>query len=88
VVLVADKFMRNLYLPISIIIAGLIIAGALIYTKKPAEKTILPEETLLSEQKEEEIATEEILVTEKDHVRGDFSAPVTIMEYSDFRNDY
>lgn len=75
---------KNIYpIAAAIIIVGLIIAGAIIYTKKP-EKAPLPEKPIVSGQKEEEV-TGEFQITEKDHVRGDFNAQVTIIEYSDFQ---
>lgn len=38
-------------------------------------------------EKGEEIKeiTEKIIISEKDHIRGNFEAPVTIVEYSDFQ---
>lgn len=77
--------MKNLAIPISIIIAGLIIAGAIIYTQKPKSQPVSQPvlEEKLTEKKEE--LTEKFKIEESDHIRGDFSAPVTIVEYSDFQ---
>lgn len=71
--------MKNLTIPISIMVAGLIIAGAVIWTKSP-QKAELPQK---EEQKEE--AKTEITVSEKDHIWGNSGVPVTIVEYSDFQ---
>jgi len=71
--------MKNYYIPISIIIAGLIIAGAVVYTVG-LQQTGLPRE----EGQKEETKTG-ITISEKDHIRGNPAAPVTIVEYSDFQ---
>lgn len=80
----------KLLIPAAILVAGLIIAGAVVYTKK----TPLPLEEKLTETEETgktagtgEAGGEAIKfdIKESDHVRGDFSAPITIVEYSDFQ---
>lgn len=95
------KFMKDLSLPISIIIASLIIAGAIIYTQKPKsvkpksveipekEKVVqeaLPEEEL--NKPEEELIKPEFTISEKDHIKGNPEAPVTIVVYSDLQCPY
>lgn len=72
--------MKNLILPISIIVAGLIIAGAVIWTKGPQKELGLPK----GEEKIEETKTE-ITISEKDHLRGNLEAKVSIVEFSDFQ---
>lgn len=82
------KNLSVLYLPIAIIIGAVIITGAIIYTRSPQEGTSLDQksqeaaETTSPSEKE---SPEKITIAEKDHIRGDFSAPVTIVEYSDFQ---
>lgn len=78
--------------PIAIVVAGLIIAGAVIYTKSPQAPTGLLEEieTAGEQQAKEkkESPPAEFTITEKDHIRGNPEATVTIMEYSDFQCSY
>lgn len=72
--------MKNLTIPISIIIAGLIIAGAIVFIKSPQQKVELPK------KEEQKVETKtEFIITEKDHIRGNSQALVTIVEYSDFQ---
>ncbi len=71
--------MKNLALPVSVVAAGLIIAGAVILTKSPRGAE-LPK----TGDRGEEIKTE-VVVSEKDHIRGNLQAPVTIVEFSDFQ---
>lgn len=79
--------MKNLAVPISIIITGLIIAGAIVYTQRPKSGELPEKEKVTQEtgSKEEELTHQEITVTEKDHLRGNPQAPVTIVEFSDFQ---
>jgi len=75
---------NTLAMPIAIIIAGVLIAGAVIYSggkstnnniaKAPQQQAIAPQTGDL-----EKI----IPVTPEDHIRGDINAPVKIVEYSD-----
>ncbi len=80
---------KNIYLISSaIIITGIIIAGAVVYTRNPqsanlSEKLETDQETSPAELKESSM--EELTVSEKDHIRGNPDAPVTIVEYSDFQ---
>ena len=82
--------MKKLTIPISvlisIIIAGLMIAGAIFYTQKP-KSVELPkkEKTTQEASPKEELTKPEFKINEKDHIRGNFNAPVTIVEYSDFQ---
>jgi len=82
---------NNLLLPLSVIIAGLIIAGAIIFTnsnnisqKQTAQ--ILPNNNPAAEQpqKQNNQAKAEFKITQDDHIRGDFNAPITLVEFSDF----
>lgn len=69
---------KNSYLiPLAIVIAGLIIAGAIVYTKSPQQKVELPK------QKAE--TKTGFTISDKDHVRGNPEAKVTVVEFSDFQ---
>lgn len=61
----------------SIIIAGIVIAGAIIFTQMPRENTQANRDTA---PQDVDVAP----VSEADHLLGDRNAPVTIIEYSDF----
>jgi protein-disulfide isomerase len=66
-------------IPISIIVAGALIAGAVFWTRGDG----------IAREKNENIAPNEnqelsLKVTDEDHVRGDRNAPVKVIEYSDF----
>ncbi|MDO8510099.1 MAG: thioredoxin domain-containing protein [bacterium] len=61
-------------IPLSIIIAGALVAGAVFFSGK---KDSAPTET----EKKEEVALNP--VTESDHIMGNPNAPVVIVEYSD-----
>jgi protein-disulfide isomerase/copper chaperone CopZ len=82
---------NNLLLPLSVIIAGLIIAGAIIFTnsnnisQKQAAQ-VLPNNNPAAEQprKQNRPAKAEFKITQDDHIRGDFNAPITLVEFSDF----
>lgn len=77
--------MKNVYfIAGAIIIAGIIIAGAVIYTKSPQTDNI--PESFKSAQKTDSDSDLEVKLTvkESDHIRGNPNAPVTIIEYSDF----
>lgn len=84
---------QNPYLvPGAIIVAGLIIAGAVVLSQnfKPASKPqkeasslgASPEVSRPIRQKKSKV---EIEVTKNDHIRGNLEAPVTIVEFSDFQ---
>lgn len=65
---------NNIIVPVAIIIAGLLIAGAIIYTNGIGERA--PREVS---------KTDSVLpVTEDDHIKGDINASVKIVEFSDF----
>ena len=91
-----ENFPRSiLSIPISIIIAGLIIAGAVIFsggtgrttqvkglTTNP-EPSSLPAEQPLTAQTFAP-AAQAFEIAEDNHIRGDFNAPITLVEFSDF----
>ena len=74
----------NLSIPIAIIVAGLIIAGAVIYTNVSSRKA---GEAGKENRAEQGAASEEIKmptpVGEKDHILGNPEAEITMIEYSD-----
>jgi protein-disulfide isomerase/copper chaperone CopZ len=89
--------LNNFSVPISIIIAGLIIAGAIIVTNQnykislkengqQAAQTLpdtnSPTQLSLEQPSQEPVA--EFKITKDDHIRGDFNAPITLVEFSDF----
>lgn len=86
---------KNIYLiALAIIIAGVIIAGAIVYTKSPqpaelSQKSgtaqfVSPEDSK-GESETGEGAKTEFTITEEEHIRGNPEAPVTIVEFSDFQ---
>ncbi len=79
---------KNVYLiPLAIIITGIIIAGAIIYTKVPQSSVGPSEKSEITQvaPPAQVAPSKEFTITEKDHVRGNFQAPVTIIEFSDFQ---
>jgi len=75
----------NLLIPIAIVIAGVLIAGAVYLGQQGGAGGI----TSPAEAQEDEARLAAALenmtpVTNADHIRGDTNAPVTIVEYSDF----
>jgi len=72
--------MKNLSLPISIVIAGIIIAGTIYYTKKPSPPS--PNNTNpIPSQKQEMKGPKEI--TADDHILGNPDADLTFILYTD-----
>ncbi len=77
---------EKLYLPVSIIVGALLIVGALIYTKSPQQSTGLTQKSqadISQTESQKGSPGGTLTISEKDHIRGDFEAPVTIVEYSD-----
>jgi len=70
--------MNKIFLPISIIVAGLIIAGAVFFTKDGANTS----PTIANNESIEEIAIRP--VSKDDHIFGNPDADIIIIEYSDF----
>jgi len=82
---------NNLFLPLSVIIAGLIIAGAIIFTNsknisRQQAAQLLPNNNLVVQNPQEQNTPTkaEFNITRDDHIRGDFNAPITLVEFSDF----
>lgn len=74
---------NTLAMPVAVIIAGALIAGAVIYSggKAPTAGTAnQPQQQVVQQTGDLEQMTP---VTSKDHIRGDINAPVKIVEYSD-----
>lgn len=69
---------NKLFVPISIVVAGLIIAGAVFFTKDNASNTANTDGNQPTKQVEVKP------VNESDHIRGNKDAEITIVEYSDF----
>lgn len=85
---------NNFFLPISIIIAALIVAGTIVVSNrnsKISQENIVNKGTTqpsannnsqpLPPERERIVQFE---ITQDDHVRGDFNAPITLVEFSDF----
>lgn len=71
-------------MPIAVVIAGVLIAGAVIYSggKTPTAGTVnQPQQQQVAQQTGD--LEQMTPVTSKDHIRGDINAPVKIVEYSD-----
>ena len=75
------NFMNKLSIPIAIIVAGVIIAGAVIITKNA--DNVKPE-VVNNEKPQLELTP----ITEKDHIQGNPNADIIIVEYSDFQCPY
>lgn len=75
---------NTLAMPIAVVIAGALIAGAVIYSsgKAPAAGTVnQPQQQQVAAQTGD--LEQMTPITSKDHIRGDINAPVKIVEYSD-----
>lgn len=70
----------SLGIPIAIVVAAALVAGAILYNGKST-----PKETADVTPGAEEGTTVEVLpVTEADHIRGNPNAPIVMVEYSDY----
>jgi len=76
----------NLSIPISVIIAGLIIAGAVIVngSGKNGKIAQIANSGPSSLPTGQPSTTQTFEITKDNHIRGDFSAPITLVEFSDF----
>lgn len=80
------KTPNNYLIPLAIVIAGGLVAGAVFMSNVSGENsTVAPTETGQQVQKEL-VGTPDAVraVTKDDHIKGSLDAPVTIVEYSDF----
>ncbi len=79
-----QKNTHPLAMPIAVVIAGALIAGAVIYSSGKA-----PTSNTVNQPQQQQVAAqtgdlEQLTpVTSKDHIRGSINAPVKIVEYSD-----
>ncbi len=72
--------------PAAIVIAGLIIAGAVVYSKNPQPGSAIGNNTGNSAQTPGKNPNERVQVSvDDDAVKGDANAPITIIEFSDFQ---
>lgn len=70
-------------IPMAILLAAVIIAGAIIYTSSNKTATVVQQGNPL-DPAAQQAAAEVEPVTEKDHIRGNPNAPFMIVEYSDY----
>ena len=70
---------ENLMTPVSILIAGALIAGAVIYTSGRMPSNVNP-----GDGKGEVVDIKVNPVTASDHIVGDINAPIKVIEFSDF----
>ena len=78
------NFMKDLLIPISIIIAGMFIGAGLYFS---GSTNVTPEKISVESPTETEPTanTDAVIpVTAADHIRGSVDAPIKIVEYSDF----
>ncbi|HDO23672.1 MAG TPA: hypothetical protein ENG99_00435 [bacterium] len=70
---------NNLALPIAILIAGIIVGGAIFYNKKSSE----PKNNRQTEQKQQQKLKLPSPITKNDHVLGNPDAQLSMIEFSD-----
>lgn len=74
---------KTLAIPVAIVIAGALIAGAVIYSGGKTDSIgNIPQQPKVAKQQTGDLE-QMTPVTSKDHIRGDINAPVKIVEYSD-----
>lgn len=80
--IVASSLIKDLSIPLSIIVAGLFIGAGLYFSGQSDPKTaIAPTPSEAASETTTEAVNE---VTDADHIKGDVNAPIKIVEYSDF----
>lgn len=72
---------NNLAMPIAVVIAGALIAGAVLYSGGKTPTVGQPQQQVA--QKQTGDLEKMTPISSKDHIRGDINAPVKIVEYSD-----
>lgn len=75
---------NSLGIPIAIVIASAVIAGAIVYTGTNRPATPTPQAGVGTPTTEETPEITVAPVTESDHILGNPNAPMVIVEYSDF----
>ena len=90
----AKKDYTYLYTPLAIVIVGVMISGSLLYTNGIPGGTVTAGERVAAQVGGATVQKEPsqggngggigITITDKDHIRGNPNAPVTIIEFSDF----
>jgi len=70
----------NMMIPVSIVIAGLLIAGAVMFNGRTAKAPTANNQVPTGSPSLENVAP----VTKDDHIIGDINTPIVIVEYSDF----
>lgn len=75
---------NQLSIPIAIVIAGALIAGAVYMGISSKAGTAGNQQPQVAEQQQSGNLDQMAAVTSEDHIRGNPNAPVTIVEYSDF----
>ena len=79
------KFIKNIPLPLSVIIAGVLIAGAVyLGTSKNASTTAVNNQQPQQVPQQTGNLDQMAAISAGDHIRGNPNAPVKIVEYSDF----
>lgn len=76
---------KETFLPASILIAGVLIAGAVIYSTGLKNQPVAPNNGLTANAIDQAAIGEALNLTKDDVVLGDIKAPVTLIEYSDFQ---
>lgn len=76
---------ESLTIPLAIILAGALVAGAIIYSNGSVPTAAAPTEPTPSEAAQKEAPKGVALIRADDHVRGNPSAELLVIEYSDIQ---
>ena len=83
-----EESKSGLGMSVAIVIAALIIGGAIVYTNKGEVKKPITDNSENQQQEEEGIVGKIAPITAADHIRGDINAKIKIVEYSDTECPY